>query len=416
VVHKLTLRSIHGAKPLDRPYEIRDADLKGLLLRVQPSGVKSYVVELRRGVRRTVGSAQVVTLEQARVTARAWLAERDAGKLPEPARGKNKPLTLGEFIANHYAAWVSAERKAGKATLANLDAQFKARFYGTKLAEIGAREVERFKVDRLNAGIAPTTVNRDLARLKAALNKAVEWGYIGASPISAVKKAGGESDGRVRYLNASEEKRLRKALDAREGRRREGRASGNAWRLERDEAPLRAFAEGELTDHLKPIVLLAMNTGLRRGELFSLAWSDVDSGFKRLSVRAANAKSGRTRHVPLNSEARSILEQWRTQSRATGLVFPGPDGARMTNINKSWAALAEDAELQDFRFHDIRHHFASWLVMKGVDLNTVRELLGHSDMSMTLRYAHLAPEHKAEAVSRLSEPLRSPARGTRAKR
>jgi site-specific recombinase XerD len=83
------------------------------------------------------------------------------------------------------------------------------------------------------------------------------------------------------------------------------------------------------------------------------------------------------------------------------LVFPGKNGERFIHIKKSWGGVIDRAEINGFRFHDLRHHFASKLVMAGVDLNTVRELLGHADIEMTLRYAHLAPEHKAKAVAKL---------------
>ena len=84
-------------------------------------------------------------------------------------------------------------------------------------------------------------------------------------------------------------------------------------------------------------------------------------------------------------------------------MFPGPDGDTMVDIKTSWMRLLRLAKIDGFRFHDLRHTFASKLVMRGVDLNTVRELLGHSDIKMTLRYAHLAPTHRAEAVEKLLE-------------
>jgi integrase len=151
------------------------------------------------------------------------------------------------------------------------------------------------------------------------------------------------------------------------------------------------------------MVLLTVNTGLRRGEVLQLKWSDVDLLQRKVIIRGDNAKSGKTRYVPLNDEAMTTLQRWRPSAEVTGWVFPGHDGGRMMSIKTSWKGVLISAAITDFRWHDLRHHFASRLVMKGVDLNTVRELLGHADLSMTLRYAHLSPEHKADAVARLCD-------------
>ncbi len=124
----------------------------------------------------------------------------------------------------------------------------------------------------------------------------------------------------------------------------------------------------------------------------------------RLTVRGTTAKSGQTRHVELNNQAVEVLRAWRPRGALpTAHVFPGPDGEQLVDIKTSWMRLLRLAKIDDFRFHDIRHTFASKLVMRGVDLNTVRELLGHTDIKMTLRYAHLAPAHRAEAVQKLLE-------------
>jgi integrase len=142
---------------------------------------------------------------------------------------------------------------------------------------------------------------------------------------------------------------------------------------------------------------------MRRGELFALEWRDLDLDRRTLAVRGDNAKSGKTRHIPLNDEAADTLSHWQGQQGDNGLVFPGKEGLPMDNINSSWRHLMERAKITRFRFHDLRHTFASKLVMAGVDLNTVRELLGHADIAMTLRYAHLAPAHKAAAVELLNK-------------
>ncbi|MES2219276.1 MAG: site-specific integrase [Pseudomonadota bacterium] len=132
-----------------------------------------------------------------------------------------------------------------------------------------------------------------------------------------------------------------------------------------------------------------------------MRWKNVNFDRAILTVEGETAKSGKTRHVPLNAIALQVLKDWQAQNSQTELVFSSHTGNPFNNVKKAWASILETASIQSFRWHDMRHHFASKLVMAGVDLNTVRELLGHSDIKMTLRYAHLAPEHKANAVAKL---------------
>jgi integrase len=130
----------------------------------------------------------------------------------------------------------------------------------------------------------------------------------------------------------------------------------------------------------------------------------VDLQRRILTVRGEGAKTGQTRHVPLNSEAVRVLNNWKPAPffEASWCVFGGSDSSTpIVEIKKAWAGVLKAAKVNGFRFHDLRHTFASNLVMAGVDLNTVRELLGHKSIAMTLRYAHLAPEHKATAVESL---------------
>ncbi len=392
---KLTLRTVKGAKPFTAPYEIRDTDISGLLLRVQPiglkaPGVKSFYVELARGVRVRIGRYPVVTVEEARTRAKTIIGE--FAKTGERPRPKTRITTFGDFIRDHYAPWFTAERKTGKRNIAVMEAQF-GDLYKKPLADVTAWSVEKYKAARLKAGINPATVNRDLVRLKAALAKAVEWGMLAEHPLRTVKRAKGEDNSRVRFLSKSEEKALRKALAAREEAHKRRRASGGDWRAQRGIDALPTITG--YYDHVMPMVLLALNTGLRRGELTSITWADVNLPGKLLTVRAGYAKSGKPRHVPLNTEAMDVLRRYRKQHDGAGRVFP------VLDPKKAWVAVLASAKIEAFRFHDLRHTFASHLVMAGVDLNTVRELLGHADITMTLRYAHLAPEHKAAAVERL---------------
>jgi len=133
-----------------------------------------------------------------------------------------------------------------------------------------------------------------------------------------------------------------------------------------------------------------------------LKWEDIAFDRGMLTVQGKTAKSRKTRHVPLTEEAVDVLKRWRAQSQGTGIVFPNNTGGVMDNIKTSWRNLMKASKTRKFRFHDCRHTFASRLVMNGVDLNTVRELLGHADIKMTLRYAHLAPAKLAAAIATLN--------------
>ena len=195
--------------------------------------------------------------------------------------------------------------------------------------------------------------------------------------------------------------RLRKALIERDDWIKQERETANRWRRERGFPEYPHPLKDAYANYLTPMVLLTINTGMRRGESFSLKWENVNFHTCTLTVEGGLSKSGSTRHIPLNEEAVEVLKAWRDQSSVSVLVFPGKAGGQLVSISKVWASVMNSAGIKDFRFHDLRHTFASNLVMKGVPLNTVRELLGHQDMSTSLRYAHLAPDHKAEAVAKL---------------
>ncbi|MBB5735900.1 integrase [Xanthomonas arboricola] len=407
----LTRKTVDAAKPTGRLYRLRDATVPGLVLRVMPTGAKSWAILWGRGQERIIADYPVTTLEGARDAARRLLAEvADHGaplaviesRRPASAR----PATLREFVDGAYRQWVRHELKRGDEAADRILTVF-AGIADTPLLEIDRKAVEVVITERRRAtvrkttGASAATTNRDLAAIKAALTKAVEWGALPAHPLDRLRASKVTSGGVVRYLTSDERCRLRQALQAREEARRAERASGNAWLSSRGRGTRVVWPTDGYTDHLMPMVLVAMNTGLRRGELFGLTWHDVNLAAQRLTVTAKSAKSGKVRHIPLNHEAHAVLARWQAQGAASGLVFPNSAGGRFDNIQTSWERLTEAAKLEAFRFHDLRHDFASQLVMAGVDLNTVRELLGHADIKMTLRYAHLAPDKLAEAVSRL---------------
>lgn len=244
--------------------------------------------------------------------------------------------------------------------------------------------------------------------MRSVLSKAFEWKIIEKHPLAGLKPLKTDGKAKIRYLSKAEEGRLSSALDTRQSRLVSERASANAWREERGYPLAPDLSELTYADHLKPMFLISINTGLRRGELFKLKWENVDFSNKILTVIGITAKTEKTRYVPLNWEANRVLEEWKKQEKASVLVFPSKAGNPFNNVNRAWTNLLKLAQLfyptdhhLHFRWHDIRHTFASKLVMASVDLYAVKELMGHSTITMTERYAHLAPGYMKKEVEKL---------------
>lgn len=398
----LTKRLITSVAPQARPYELRDTQVQGLLLRVQPSGHKAWVIEWARGKRRTLGALGHLSLDQARAHAAQAMAEVIQQGLPSIAKPERPRCSLAAFLSDHYEPWARAELRKGERYVQRIRTAFAAAL-SKMLTEIDAAWVDRWWTERLGQKsrsgrlVTKATASRDLACLRAALSRAVRWGLLDRNPVMDAQPRPVEARKVVRYLSPSEEATLRAVLAARDARLVAARISGNRWRSTCGKPLLSEIPTDVFGDHVTPVVLLAMNTGLRRGELLSLRWDDVNLVAALLTVKAEKAKSGRSRHVPLNVEALRVLTSWRAQNDGDAEVFS------VSDVKTAWTSLVVQSGLAGVRFHDLRHHFASKLVMRSVDLNSVRELLGHADLKMTLRYAHLAPAHLASAVARLND-------------
>ncbi|WP_312936821.1 site-specific integrase [Stutzerimonas nitrititolerans] len=400
---KLTARRLNSLEVTGKEYEVHDTTVPGLFVRVTAAGAKSYVVTWARGRKKTLGRVGILTLAQAQEEALLYLNE--ARKHGEPLavtqgrRGARTP-TLRQFIDDTYLPWFKAHHKGHEKTLHTLDTSFEPIMF-RRLDEITGRDLEQIRTAWLNSGNKPSTANRKMGSISGVFSRAVEWDYLPASPLEKIKQLKVDSLGRIRYLSKDEAKALRDALDAREELIRAERDSANEWRSQRKRKPLPDLRALAFADHLKPMVLLSLNTGMRRGEVFNLRWHDVNMTAKTLTVAGEGSKTSETRHIPLNAEALATLQGWKDQATGTGYIFPGEDDKPMTDVKTAWLELLKNAGIVGFRWHDMRHDFASRLVMAGVPLNTVRDLLGHADIKMTLRYAHLAPDSKAAAVDLL---------------
>jgi integrase len=224
---------------------------------------------------------------------------------------------------------------------------------------------------------SPSTVVRYIAVLSHAFSMAVkEWGWMDENPMRKVTKPK-EPRGRVRFLADDERERLLVAC--------------------RD-APC---------PHLYPVVVLALSTGMRHGEIMNLRWTDVDIVRGRIILQ--ETKNGERRNVPLTGHALEEIEKISELRRIdTSLLFPNTNSGEQTRpyeIRKSWNKALKVAEVENFRFHDLRHSTASYLAMGGASLSEIAELLGHKTLQMTKRYAHLSEAHTTKVVRALNDLL-----------
>lgn len=271
---------------------------------------------------------------------------------------------LFKDFAKTYLEYVKANKSAGmhRNEKAYLDLQLTPAFGDRYLFEITREAIERVK-QTLSEGRTPATVNRYLASLKHLLRKAVDWGYLKANPAVGVRKLK-EPPGRVRYLSPAEVAKLLEVA----------------------------------SPALRPIVVVALHTGMRQSEIFGLRWQDVDLTHGTVTVR--RGKNNERRVIPMNA---TLLETMRAlKKEAEGpYVFAGRFEGHRKAAAKTFGKAVTEAKLTDFRFHDLRHTFASYMMMRGCDVKTLQTLMGHKDITMTLRYSHLSPSHLRDSVQRL---------------
>jgi len=222
--------------------------------------------------------------------------------------------------------------------------------------------------------VAPATVDKSLSVLKAFFSWCEHQGIFNHNPIRKVKLFNANNE-RIRYLSDEEYERL--------------------------------LTEAEkIRCYLRPMIVLAVHTGLRRGNLLRLRWDHIDFVTNRIRL-TDSTKNRRTLTVPLNDTAIEILETLKKKSGESQYVFPHFEGKlageAIQDVKNGWKTAVKRAGISNFRWHDLRHCFASWLVMKGVDLPVVQELLGHRNIRMTLRYAHLSPHYLSEQIKVLDK-------------
>jgi integrase len=263
----------------------------------------------------------------------------------------------------------------------------KLAWWRKRIGEKRLREVRRSDIaaclDALTKGdslsgkpVSPATQGQYLAVLRHVLSRGVKkWEWLEDNPASLVEPPK-KPRGRVRFLSVGERRRLLKACAASKNRR------------------------------LLPLVQLALATGARQGELLALRWCDVD--FPRAQATVEESKNDERRPLALSSQAVAVLRQMRKIRQIhSDLVFATAPSGKATVPRKAWEAALRKAKIEDFRFHDLRHTFASYLAMSGATLPELAAALGHKTLAMVQRYAHLTPAHTAGVVNRMSKKFLS---------
>ena len=293
-----------------------------------------------------------------------------------------------------YLPWCKEHKRSWKDDEWNYNRHLQPRFGSKALESISAMDIERMKLELKKATnkngkpFTPATIKHQIVLLRRLFNLAIKWRiYTGTNPVSSVELPKLDNM-KTEFLSDEEIERLRNVLDF--------------W-------PCKITAS---------LIRFAMLTGLRRGELFRLEWPDVNLEHRLITLRTP--KGGKTLTVPVSSEAITILEQIKPKTENAesdeqsaektpgGFVFPNVDGTPRKSIRDPWESIKSKAKLPaDFRFHGLRHSWASRMVSSGIDLATVQTLMTHKHASTTERYAHLMPnalKRAAEASAEIMKP------------
>ena len=311
---------------------------------------------------------EVVKNAQSRAEAVLYLQEKVAeafNNVHGTCREK-KPIEFTELADCYIQDYAKLNKRTWKNDMCCIDAHLKPFFGEMELNEITPLFIEKYRAKRLKTGVSKSTVNRDLAIMKKMFNLSIDWKLATENPVKKVKFFSEKDNLKERILTKEEEDRL-----------------------------LVASAE-----HLKPILIAALNTGMRLGEILSLKWGQID--FEKELVRVEKTKSGKIRYVNINSVLSKTLENLKAQDGE--FLFTNPKtGEPLKDVKTAFKSACRRANIKNLRFHDLRHTFATRLVESGVDIITVKELLGHSTVKITERYTHPNQKLKEKAVELLAK-------------
>ncbi|WP_420861930.1 tyrosine-type recombinase/integrase [Algirhabdus cladophorae] len=375
---KLTKRLVDSMPPEPKERIHWDDDLKGFGVRVYPTGRKVYVVQFRangRTRRKNLGQHEVLTTEEARRDAK--LVQADVARGADPSADRKARLRsptvaeLGERFLTDYAA-LHCKPQTQYDYRHLVEKVINPILGQIKVTEINFEDVTHFHLKRKDT---PYQANRGLSVLSKMMNLAEDWGLRdkGTNPTKRIKKY--HEVEKKRYLSEDEQERL-------------GNSLGDL------------LQSGHISQHVFAAFYLLLLTGCRLGEIQKLKWDYVT----QTHLELPDSKTGR-RRIPLPREARMLLDNLeRREGNPHVILGVHPDGYHQS-LQKNWRKIRKHAGLPDVRIHDLRHTYASVAVMNGIDPFMLKEILGHKNLSTTLRYAHLSDDAVQKAAGRIAGKL-----------
>jgi integrase len=383
---KRTIESLpaHDTDSPSREAEYTDAECIGLHLRVSKNGRKFFQHRYRHLGRKkcmSLGEYPHISLQEARqrVSEHKTLLARDLDPADERSQ-KRDDITLATFANEFYIPHATMHKKTWQEDVNRIKLRINPALGSLRLATITQRDLTNFHAKEKER-TSSTTANHYLSLLKRMLNLAVKWGLLEKSPAAGMDKFK-EPPHRERYLTKEELPKFLKALD-------------------------------ELDDRLSVAAIkLLLFTGCRRNEVLSMKWDQVR--FEEGRIFLPMTKNGRSRSVLLNVKAKEILEGLLSRkdddsrTRNSDFVFPSRAGTckgYIYDLRKPFEAACAIAGIEGLRIHDLRHSFATIAIMGGASLYEVQKLLGHSDISMSQRYAHMADESLQLATDNFAQMI-----------
>lgn len=389
---KLNATVIKNLKPRAARYLVTDSHTPGLVLKVSPNGSKYFYYRYRpsgssRVLEEPIGNASTLSLADARDAAtikagevakgvdlraeRRAVREQESGELGD---ANDSHLHLFNYIDNYYSPYAMEHSVTAAELVKTLKREFE--FLKDKpIDQIDSHDIEQWRTSR-NKDVTFARIKRIYTYLKACINTAVKhYKLIDRFELQnySLKRKITEkvNPPKIRYLTREEEIRLLSALEERDKELKEKRAR--------------------------------YHTGFDIGDIFDLHWEHVD--FAQNQIRKIRNKTSHKAEnpqpvvLPMSPTVKNILEQWGRQHGMSGRVFKSPKTrGRLDNISKAWRSILKEADLDEFRFKDLRHTFGSWLAIDGVNILQIRDLMGHTDVKTTQIYAHLCPAKKEPSI------------------